>query len=475
MENIKVNTPTVVVVFGARGDLGRRKLFPAFFDLYSKGILPDKFKLLGVSRAGISKGEFEEVVKNSISEFYKGEARSEKLAGFAGLSDYLCGTFEDFEMYKKISEELLNMDREFGVCSNKLFYLAVPPKNYETILKNLDRSGLTIPCSGAEGWTRVLIEKPFGSDLKTAKSLDRLLGELFHEEQIFRIDHYLAKETIQNILTFRFTNTLFEPIWNNKYIEKVEISLFEKLDVSERGGFYDGIGALRDVGQNHILQILASIAMENPKELNAKNIRAKRAKVLSELKSISKKEMQNSVVKGQYEGYLDEKGVAEDSKTETYFKLKAFLKNKRWKGVPFILESGKALAESKIEAKVFFKEKKPCFCAAPHEKHVHQNILTFKIQPDESIMLQFYVKKPSLTMDYTEQDLTFKYGGDALGNVMPDAYEKILFDCIVGDQTLFTSTKEVMFSWKFITAILEVWQNEEPKIYQKGSEGPDAS
>ncbi|MEK7453094.1 MAG: glucose-6-phosphate dehydrogenase [Patescibacteria group bacterium] len=468
MENIKLKIPTIIIIFGARGDLSRKKLFPAFFDLYSKDILPEKFRFIGVSRAKMSSNEFSEIIEKSIIENYKGKINDLYFGEFTEPADYIEGVFEDSDAYKKIAERLANIDKEFGVCSNKLFYLAVPPKNYEVIIKNLDKSGLTIPCSKKEGWTRVLIEKPFGSDLKTAKSLDRLLGELFKEEQIFRIDHYLAKETIQNILTFRFTNTLFEPIWNSKYIEKVEIKLLEKQDVSGRGAFYDGIGALRDVGQNHILQILASIAMEKPKELNADNIRSKRAKLLSELKSISKKDIKNSAVKSQYEGYRDEKGVDKDSNTETYFKLKSFIKNKRWNGVPFILESGKALSESKIEAKIFFKEQKPCFCISQHEKHIHQNILTFKIQPDESIELKFYVKKPSLTMDYIEQDLTFKYGGDSLGALMPDAYEKILFDCIVGDQTLFASTKEVFESWKFITSILESWNDFKPSIYKKG-------
>ncbi len=470
---MKVKLPTTIIVFGARGDLSKRKLYPAFFDLYLKDVLPDKFKILGVSRANISSDEFGELVEKSISNNHKKKSISSKIHDFSYSQTYISGVFEDIKTYKKIAEDLLKIDEKFGFCSNKLFYLAVPPKYYETILKNLKKSGLTIPCSKEEGWTRVLIEKPFGSNYETAKDLDKLLGELFLEEQIFRIDHYLAKETIQNILTFRFTNTLFEPIWSNKHIEKIQIKLLEKLDVVKRGAFYDGMGALRDVGQNHILQILAAVTMENPKELNSENIREKRTELLLALNPISKKELSLSAVKGQYEGYKKEEGVTPNSKTETYFKLKAFIKNKRWEGVPFTLESGKALSETKTEAKIYFKEKKPCFCAASHKEHVHQNIITFRIQPDESISIEFYVKKPSLTMDYLKKNLCFKYGGDVLEGVMPDAYEKILFDCMVGDQTLFTSTKEVLASWKFINSILEGWKDKDPIIYKKGSDGPE--
>jgi glucose-6-phosphate 1-dehydrogenase len=475
MENIKVKLPTTVVVFGGTGDLSKRKLLPAFFSLYSKDILPDKFRLIGVSRSKREDGEFKDIIKDSVTQHskYKEKVSDEKLNVFADLACYLSGKFESLETYKKLAEHLLKIDESLGVCSNKLFYLAVPPENYEIILKNLDKSGLTIPCSKKEGWTRVLIEKPFGSNYETAEHLDKLLGDLFLEEQIFRIDHYLAKETIQNILTFRFTNALFEPIWNNEHIEKMEIKLLEKLDVSTRGAFYDGIGALRDVGQNHILQILASMTMENPKILDAKYIREKRAELLFSLRPISKKDISKFVIKGQYEGYKKEEGVKDNSDTETYFKLKTFIDNKRWEGVPFILESGKALSETKTEVKIYFKEQKPCFCVSAHKEHKHQNIITFRIQPKESIYIDFFIKKPSLIMDYQKKELCFEYGGDVLSSMMPDAYEKILFDCMMGDQTLFTNTKEIMASWKFITSILEVWKDITPTSYEKGGNSSD--
>jgi len=475
MDNIKVELPTTIVIFGGTGDLSKRKLLPAFFSLYSKDILPDKFRLVGVSRTERPDNEFRDIIKDSVIKYsrYKEKVLSEKLNEFSDFACYLSGKFEDKETYKKLAQHLLEVDEELGVCSNKLFYLAVPPQNYKTILKNLESSGLTIPCSKEEGWTRVLIEKPFGSDYKTAEELDALLGKLFREEQIFRIDHYLAKETIQNILTFRFTNSLFEPIWNRDHIEKMEIKLLEKLDVSTRGSFYDGIGALRDVGQNHILQILAAMTMENPRSLDAEHIRKKRAELLASLKLISKKDIPKLTLSGQYRGYREEEGVAKDSNTETYFNIKAFIDNKRWEGIPFILESGKALSETKTEVKIYFKEKKPCFCSGEHKKHKHQNIITFRIQPDESIFIDFFVKRPSLVMDYEKKELCFEYGGDILSSMMPDAYEKILFDCMMGDQTLFTNTKEILASWKFITSILEGWKDVAPALYEKGSRGPN--
>ncbi len=468
MKKIKVKLPTIMVVFGARGDLSKRKLYPAFFDLYKKGILPNKFVLLGISRSKMTNEEFKSIVRSSIKNFYGKEASDGEVDDFLDFIRYESGLFEDISTYKKAANFFIEIDKKWKVCSNKLFYLAVSPVYYSLILKNLDKSGLTIPCTKEEGWTRVLIEKPFGSDYKTAKQLDKLLGDLFLEEQIFRIDHYLAKEAIQNILAFRFSNSIFEPIWNKKYIEKVEVSLFETLDVSERGSFYDGIGALRDVGQNHILQMLSAVAMNNPEKLSSDKIRSKRAELLSSIKIPTKKEVL-SFVKGQYEGYTNEKGVAKNSKTETYFKINAFIENSRWSGVPFILESGKAMLESKAEIKVYFKESKTCLCSEPHKKHSHQNILTFQIQPEQSISIRFFTKSPGLTLKYSQKEMSFKYGGDSLSKVMPDAYEKILFDCMVGDQTLFTNTKEVLTSWKFITKILDVWKDMPPVLYKKGT------
>jgi glucose-6-phosphate 1-dehydrogenase len=468
----QVNFPTTIVIFGVTGDLGRKKLIPALFDLYAKEYLPTTFRIVGFARKEYSHEVFRAFVRDVIRE--RGHHHPDEMINdFLENVFYQQGLFDDIHTYTVLSEFLGQLDLSVGQCTNKLFYLAVPPASYQTIFQNLAQSGLTIPCSDAVGWTRVLVEKPFGKDLQTAQELDMLLGELFQEKQIFRIDHYLAKETVQNILTFRFSNNIFDPVWNREWIEKVEIKLLENIDVQTRGAFYDDVGALRDVGQNHILQMLALIAMEHPENLQADHIRAGRAKVFQSLR-LADDDIEKGVVRGQYEGYASVEGVRPDSTTETYFKLKTFIENDRWRGVPFYLESGKALGERKVEIVVHFKKIDPCFCPQPHGLHKHSNMVTFSIQPEEKITVRFWAKRPGITSEIIPRDLSFDYAGDADGKEsLPDAYEKVLFDCIAGDQTLFTSTDEVRASWEFITPILERWDATKLEVYTKGSAGPE--
>lgn len=464
----ETTTPTTIVIFGVTGDLSRRKLLPALFDLYSQGQLPEQFCVLGFSRSEMSDESFRALVRGIIEK--KGYRHTpEKLDAFLALMHYAPGHFEEDDAYRRLGERLISLDEAVsGGCSNKLFYLAVPPEFYEGIFYQLANSGLTIPCGGAKGWTRVLVEKPFGKDLHTAQALDELLGKLFREEQIFRIDHYLAKEAMQNMLAFRFSNILFEPIWNSTYIERVAITLSEKEGIEGRGNFYDGVGALRDVGQNHLLQMLALVAMENPGALDAASIRSARARVLQELRPISADDITNaSLVRGQYAGYTKELRVAPDSATETYFRMRVSVENHRWKGVPFVLESGKRLAEKKTEVRVYFK-KAACLCPPDLERH-HQNMLIFRIQPDEGITVVFWAKKPGFAMELESKTLSFLYKETSGTNLLPDAYERILYDCIRGDQTLFTSTEEVHASWKFITPILDQWQKLPLHVYETGS------
>lgn len=458
---------TTIVVFGAVGDLSTQKLIPALFDLYEKDFLPHLFQVIGFSRGARSDADFREYARDAIiTRGHKHDPAN--IERFVKNFHYHAGFFEDSGAYLSLGEELIAFDERLKTCSNKLFYLAVPPASYETILSNLADSGLTIPCSDTKGWTRVLIEKPFGEDIVAAQKLDKLLGLLFREEQIFRIDHYLAKETIQNILSFRFSNILFEPIWNRDYIEKISIRLFETGGVDRRGDFYDGIGAIRDVGQNHALQMLSAIAMENPRVLDPDRIRAGRADVLSSLVPITNNTIKNQVVRGQYKGYTKIRGVAKDSQTETYFNVQVFLRNKRWKGVPFYLEGGKKMGTKKAEISVYFKKTESCLCHPESEQH-HQNVLTFRIQPDEGISVVFWAKRPGLGAELDPKMLTFLYKDDVMGSV--DAYEKVLYDAIFGDQTLFTSTDEVLSAWKFITPVLK-YINEVPlKIYEEGFEG----
>jgi glucose-6-phosphate 1-dehydrogenase len=343
----------------------------------------------------------------------------------------------------------------------------VPPDLYEVILNNLTDSKLALPCDDLSGWTRVLIEKPFGNDIKTAHSLDKLLGRLFKEEQIFRIDHYLAKEALQNIVAFRFSNPIWKPMWSNKFIDKVHIKLFETIGVSGRGKFYDPIGALKDMGQSHMLQMLALIAMEEPGSTSASDIRRERLKVLKSLKKIAKGELAQNVVKGQYEGYLKEEGVSTHSKTETYFRVKAALNLPRWRGVPFYLENGKSLAEAKTEIDIYFKSqtgRRPK--NSPPEE---QNILTFRIQPDEGIKIKFFVKTPGYGFTTEAKTLKFKYSDIPAFSNKPNDYEKLIHDAFQGDQTLFASTPEILASWEFVTSILENWGDLPLKVYEKGA------
>jgi glucose-6-phosphate 1-dehydrogenase len=339
---------------------------------------------------------------------------------------------------------LSQIDDKFGQCSNKLFYLAVPPIYYKTIFTHLHASGLSKPCGGDLGWTRILVEKPFGNDLKSARSINRMLGKLFKEEQIFRIDHYLGKETIQDILTFRSNNQPFDYIWNGKYIQKIQASIIEERSVGSRGAFYDEVGALKDVGQNHLMQMIALAIMDIPFPENPKVIQKARESVIKNLKLAPK----GLLVRVQYNGYLAESNVKPHSKTETYFKIQLQSKSKRWKGTEFIIESGKAFDRSEVRIDIYFR---------PAKKHLKcpPNVLTFFIQPRQGIELSFGQEKLSLAFDKEDKKTL-------------DAYEKILYDCVLGDQTRFASTAEVELAWGIIMNILQKWQDKKIIRYPQG-------
>jgi len=466
---MKDKNPLTITIFGATGDLAQKKLIPSLFDLYKKDLLPDQLKIVGFSRKDLSDEEYRDFMRKSLAaKGHDKEVEKDVMSGFLNKAHYKQGDINEMESYKDLAMFLSEKDEEIKACSNKLFYLAVPPNLYEPVFSNISKSGMAMPCkkhSEDKRWTRVLVEKPFGSDMVQAEKLDDLLGKLFDEDQVFRIDHYLAKETLQNILTFRFANSMFESIWNNSAIESVSIKLHEESGIRDRGSFYDGLGALRDVGQNHILQMLALIAMEDPKTLIANDIRQQRALALKKV-SLFENKIDECIVRGQYEGYKEVNGVENDSNTETYFHLKLGMNNKRWKGVPFYIESGKALKESKTEIEITFKELESCAC--PENDHrSHKNKIVFRVQPNEGINILFWAKKPGFKYELEEKNMEFDYiQGD---HALPDAYERVLYDGIRGDQTLFISTDEVRAEWSIITPIIEKWKNVPLKIYEQGS------
>ena len=438
MDTIKICRPTIFVVFGATGDLFKKKIIPALFSLYTDGLLPKKWKIIAFARRPFSDKEFQEYVK----ENWKGEA--DNLEKFLESISYIQGTFDEKEAYTNLAKEMHKIDGNWGECSNKLLYLAVPPLHYESIFDNVYLSGLSIPCVGDKGWTRILVEKPFGNDLEHAFLLEKKLQKYFKEEQIFRIDHYLAKETMQNILSFRFSNPLFEAVWNKGNIKRVEAVIYETNDVSTRGAFYDGVGALRDVGQNHALQMIALALMSRPKNFNAKEIRKERESVLKALTKPS------HIFLGQYRGFTEELNVPKDSVTETFFKISSEVK-----GIPIILKSGKALKEAKAEIRIFFGKGKE-----------QLNELVFFLQPKDGVEIRVYVKKPGLAYETVPADISFMQSGEG----SKDAYTKVLYDAILGDQTLFPNGEEIMAGWRFITPALKRRSKQQIYIYEKGAD-----
>ena len=454
--------PTVFIIFGATGDLMGKKIVPALFHLFQLGKLHKFFRIIGFARKAFTKEAFQKYIANLIP---KQEQISKKrlVAEFVQYFSYHQGDFHNMKSYMTLAQSLGHIDGEWRICSNKLFYLAVPPQYTESIFKNLSVSGLTIPCGPDGGWTRVIVEKPFGHDLKTAEALDLLLGTLFKEEQLYRIDHYLAKDMLQNILNFRFANNLLEDAWNNKNIEKIEIRLLEKLGVEERGQFYDGLGTLRDVGQNHLLQMLALITMDNPGTYDADAVRRKRYEILHTLRTLQEKDIIRHTYRAQYIGYRKVEGVAQGSKTETFFNLRLFLDSPRWRGVPVFLESGKRMKKQLKEIVVTFRHSLPCLC--PPGKH-YKNSVKFQIEPQEKIQINFVSKKPGLEAGIQEKSLSFLYRNKSKKMQYVEEYEKLLLDCIEGNQLLFVSTNEIREMWKFIDPIIEAWQkNKVPLEY----------
>jgi len=446
--------PTILVVFGATGDLMARKIVPSIFHLRGKAALPRNFACVGFSRRPWSNEDLRDRVGGILTERYP-DTSAHEAAEFAELFTYSQGSFEDAGAYESLASRLREIDRSWGLCSNKLFYLAVPPEHYETIFRRLAASGLTTPCDDLMGWTRVLVEKPFGNDAPSSRALDELLASLFHEDQIYRIDHYLAKEMLQGILNFRFTNNLFETAWDRTAIESIDVTLHETLGVEKRGRFYDGVGALRDVGQNHLLQMLALVTMEQPPDPGAHGIREARANAIRNLlEPPSAEEVALNSYRAQYRGFREIEGVAPDSMTETYFRLRTELHGPRWAGVPVMFESGKRMGAVCKQIAVTFKHPHPCMCTPGRH---YQNKVIFTLEPSDEIKIEFWAKKPGFDNELEKREFKFFLYEKQEKAQYVEEYARLLLDAFRGDQTLFVSTQEVCAMWEFIDPVTEAW------------------
>lgn len=465
---MKNTQPTQIIILGGTGDLSKRKLLPALLDLYAREMLPADIHIIGLARATKTDGEYRSFVQETISKHDSAHNHSAELIDkFCQHISYVSGSFDDPNTYEQLSNTLTSYDEQKSTHCNRLFYLAVPPNYYEQLFTELKKSG--IADEGEGSWTHLLVEKPFGYNLETAQKLDTQLSSLYREEQIFRIDHYLAKEAVQNILSFRFANTLLRAPWDKNSIESIHIQMSETIDVGERAGFYEGLGALRDVGQNHLLQLLALVAMRQPESFTAQEIRKERCRVLQALKPIDETSIESSALRAQYMGYKADDTIPDDSQTETYFELRAEVELPEWKDVPFYIQAGKALDTGCVAIQIKFKdvtdgmfETQSCQTTA--------NEVTLTISPKQTIAIVLDAKLPGLGFQLETRTLAFTC--DNKIQEIENSYEKVLYDAIAGDQMLFTSTEEVLAAWDFITPILKAWQSLPLHTYTKGSKGP---
>jgi glucose-6-phosphate 1-dehydrogenase len=449
--------PTTLVVFGATGDLMARKIVPSLAYLAARGRLPERFRVIGFSRRGWTDEDFRAHVRAIIDAYPGAAPRGAALDAFVERFSYQQGTFDDPRAYDALAADIQAVASTWEGRCNRLFYLAVPPEHYRTIFERLAGSGLVTGCDADGACTRVLVEKPFGKDGASAQELDEVLGSLFAEEQIYRIDHYLAKEMLQGILSFRFSNTLMEPSWNAESIQRIDVTLLESIGVEKRGAFYDGVGALRDVGQNHLLQMLALVGMERPDDLSARSIRDARARFLRTLTPPPADEMAARSFRAQHRGYRAIQGVAPDSDTETYFALRFHLSGPRWGGVPVTLESGKRMGEPLKQIAVTFRAPDACLCDASRPGP-YENRVIFQLEPHESIRIEFWAKKPGFEHELEKREFTFFLYEKQEKVQYVEEYATLLLDAIEGDQTLFVSTDEVREMWRFIDPWLQVWR-----------------
>ena len=469
--------PCAFVIFGASGDLARRKLVPAIYNLAAGGGLPGRFAAVGCARRPWSADEFRARMRAGVAEFSRTPLADPVWDALAPDLDYVPGDFAAPETYARLQARLAAIDERLGTAGNRLFYLAVPPDEFPAILDGLSRAGLIAP-PGAPTFTRVILEKPFGRSLETARELNALVAGVLDESQTFRIDHYLGKETVQNIMVFRFANSMFEPLWNRKYVDHVQITAAETVGVGSRGKFYESTGVLRDIVQNHLLEVLTLCAMEPPNSGHADDVRGEKLKVLKALRQPWSDTVPLDVVLGQYDGYRSEPDVAPDSRTPTFAALRLFVDNWRWQGVPFYLRAGKRMKQRVTEVSVhmqgiplsLFGDENVC-------EHVEPNVLTLRIQPEEGIQLAFSSKLPGHDFTVAPVVMDMKYV-ESFGGEPPEAYERLLLDAMRGDATLFSRRDAVETSWGWIQPILDYFDSSPelvPAGYGPDSWGPEAA
>ncbi|NDZ79424.1 MULTISPECIES: glucose-6-phosphate dehydrogenase [unclassified Streptomyces] len=474
----RIAGPSGLVIFGVTGDLSRKKLMPAVYDLANRGLLPPGFSLIGFARRDWEDEDFAQVVHDSVKEHARTPFREEVWQQLIQGMRFVQGDFDDDAAFATLKSTIEELDKQQGTGGNFAFYLSVPPKFFPKVVQQLKKHGLADQKDGS--WRRAVIEKPFGHDLKSAQELNQVVHEVFPPNEVFRIDHYLGKETVQNILALRFANTLFEPIWNRSYVDHVQITMAEDIGIGGRAGYYDGIGAARDVIQNHLLQLLALTAMEEPASFDAHALVAEKTKVLGAVRL--PKDLGKETVRGQYAagwqggeqavGYLQEDGIDPKSTTDTYAAVRLEIDNRRWAGVPFYLRTGKRLGRRVTEIAVVFQR-------APHSPFDHtateelgQNAIVIRVQPDEGITMRFGSKVPGTSMEIRDVSMDFAYG-ESFTESSPEAYERLILDVLLGDSNLFPRLEEVEQSWRILDPIEEYWDTHgKPAQYESGTWGP---
>jgi len=487
----RIPQPCAVVIFGATGDLARNRLIPDLYNLARKGLLPGAFAVVAVARRPFTSDTFREQVQEAVQHSTEVPYDAAVWENFAGSIHYVQSEFPDPAGYAQLRTLLTELDGRLGLGGNRLFYLATPPSAYHTIIDRLGEASLagrTRPAQGRPaGWTRIIIEKPFGSDLETARGLNAKVFEVFDETEVFRIDHYLGKETVQNLMIFRFANTIFEPIWTRQYVDHVQITVAESGGILGRGGYYEEAGVARDMLQNHLLQLLTLVAMEPPTAIEADAVRNEKVKILHAVRLFTPEEVETFVERGQYArgivdgkevpGYREEERVAADSVTPTYVGVRFEIDNWRWAGVPFYLRSGKRLPKRVTEIAIQFKLPPLILFRQAGVEDMEPNMLTLNIQPDEGITLRFAAKVPGQATRIRPVNMEFDYG-TSFGVEEPTAYERLLLDAMVGDRTLFARRDEVEKAWALVMPILEAWDAHRPTDfpnYEAGSWGPPAA